>query len=179
MLFKALPILLTIGAALATTPVEVRIQSEGSLMDVMMMPRAVDPQVQQYCFNRYVPILKNITDDYETEYKGCQKDYDTEVAAIDSGYTKLRENVTATSKNSCQYLQQCDGIPSYLDAFDCFGKTVSKSSEKYEMHTNQILPFRVTNNLIIWHTCQANLTRQLLALGRNILPLITFGKIAL
>jgi len=180
MWFKALSLLLTIGAVLAVTPMDARIQSDSSLMDIMMMmPRNGDPQLQQYCFDRYLPLLKGIMDDYETDSKGCQSVYDTTVASIDSGYTELRRNVTDTAKNSCQYLQKCDGKASYLDAFDCFGQTVSKLSEKYEMHTNQILSFRVTNNPIIWHTCQAKLTRQLVTLGRNIFPLITFDKIAM
>ncbi|XP_034488433.1 uncharacterized protein LOC117792410 [Drosophila innubila] len=129
MLLKALPLLLTIGTALAGIPMETRMQTERTLMDFMMLASAsTDPAVQQYCFNRYVPIINKHTADFEAEYKSCQEVYDFSVKQIDSEYTKERQNATAISKESCQSLQKCDGIESYIEAFECFGSTGSTQS---------------------------------------------------
>jgi len=127
MLLKALPLLLTIGTALAGIPMEARMQTERTMIDFMMLMSASnDPAVQQYCFNRYQPIMNQHWTVMETEYKGCLDVYQANVKQIDSEYTKQRQNATEVSKNSCQALQECDGKPSYIEAFECFGNTVSE-----------------------------------------------------
>ncbi|KAM8707142.1 hypothetical protein ACLKA7_011269 [Drosophila subpalustris] len=130
MLLKALPFVLIIGTALAL-PVEVQMQADRTLMDFMMMStsRASDPALQAYCFGRYMPILNQINDEFEKEYTGCQDVYDATVKLIDSDFTEQRQNATAISKESCQSLQLCDGIDSYIKSFECFASTGAEQSD--------------------------------------------------
>ncbi|XP_030564159.1 uncharacterized protein LOC115764974 [Drosophila novamexicana] len=133
MLFKALPLFLAIGTSLAMMPLKPKIDSDRSLMDFMLRSRGVgssNPALNQYCFNRYLPILKDITDQYEADYGKCVDTYKAECEAIDAKYYEPRENFAATAKETCDALLKCDENVPYVDAFDCFASTGSEYSKK-------------------------------------------------
>ncbi|XP_034115184.2 uncharacterized protein LOC117574970 isoform X7 [Drosophila albomicans] len=129
MLFKALSLLLVIGSALAGIPSEARINTETTLLDMMMQPRG-DPAVDAYCWSRYTPIMKEIIDVFEAESKQCQTDFDISNTAIIAKYSIILANVTATAKESCDALLKCDDLSTQLEAFNCFGTAGRDQSQK-------------------------------------------------
>lgn len=128
MLWKAVPLLLTIGTALALMPLKPQVNANRSLMDFMLQSSGVgigDPALQQYCFNRYLPILKAISDQYEADYNKCADTYKAECDAIDGKFYEPRENSARIAKETCDALLKCDTNENYLNAFNCYARTVS------------------------------------------------------
>ncbi|TDG48721.1 hypothetical protein AWZ03_004833 [Drosophila navojoa] len=132
MLSKAVPLFLVFGTALAMMPVKPQVSADRSLVDFMLQTRGVgigDPALKQYCFNRYLPILKDVSDQYESDYNKCANDYKSECDGIDGKYYEPRENSARTAKETCDALLKCDGNENYADAFDCYASTGSTYSK--------------------------------------------------
>ncbi|XP_023178012.2 uncharacterized protein LOC111604254 [Drosophila hydei] len=132
MLWKAVPLLLTIGTALALMPLKPQVNANRSLMDFMLQSSGVgigDPALQQYCFNRYLPILKAISDQYEADYNKCADTYKAECDAIDGKFYEPRENSARIAKETCDALLKCDTNENYLNAFNCYARTGSEYSK--------------------------------------------------
>lgn len=130
MLSKVVPLFLVIGTALAMMPVKPQVSADRSLVDFMLQNNARgvgigDPALKQYCFNRYLPILKDVTDQYEADYNKCVSTYQAECAGIDAKYLEPRENSARIAKETCDALLKCDSNENYVDAFDCYASTVS------------------------------------------------------
>ncbi|XP_001999344.3 uncharacterized protein LOC6573257 [Drosophila mojavensis] len=134
MLSKVVPLFLVIGTALAMMPVKPQVSADRSLVDFMLQNNARgvgigDPALKQYCFNRYLPILKDVTDQYEADYNKCVSTYQAECAGIDAKYLEPRENSARIAKETCDALLKCDSNENYVDAFDCYASTGSTYSK--------------------------------------------------
>lgn len=133
MLSKVVLLFLVIGTALAMMPVKPQVNSNRSLVDFMLQTRGVgigDPALKQYCFNRYLPVLKDVSDQYEADYNKCANAYKDECNGIDAKYYEPRENSARTAKETCDALLKCDSNENYVDAFDCYASTVSSLRDK-------------------------------------------------
>lgn len=80
-----------------------------------------------YCFNRYLPILKKVSDQYETDYKRCVEARELECLAIDALYADPRHNITETARGTCLRLQNCSSHKNTAESFECFAGTVSRT----------------------------------------------------
>lgn len=129
MLLKSLTLLLVIGTSLALMPPQAELKAEQGLMDFLMKSRAVtkNGDFTDYCFGRYLPILKSVSDQYETDYKRCADDYEWECSAIDGKYVLPRENITYTAWESCQLLHNCTFIANTVEVFECFAGRVREN----------------------------------------------------
>lgn len=121
--------LLVIGTSLALLPPHAELKTEQGLMDFLMKSRAVtgNAGLTDYCFGRYLPILKKVSDQYEIDYKRCAEDYESECSAIDGKYVQPRENITVTAWESCQLLQNCSFIANTVEVFECFAGRVREN----------------------------------------------------
>ncbi|XP_062125450.1 uncharacterized protein LOC133838392 [Drosophila sulfurigaster albostrigata] len=129
MLFKALSLLVVIGSVLAEVPTEHTINTDVTLLDVMMMPRG-DPVLDAYCWGRYTPIMKEIIDVFEAESKQCQTDFDISNTAIVERYSIVLANISATAEESCEALLKCGDLSTQLESFNCFGTAGRDQSQK-------------------------------------------------
>lgn len=142
MLLKSLIVLVVIGTTMALMPPQAKLRTEQGLMDFLMTSRAVtgNSALTEYCFGRYLPILKAVSDQYETDYKRCAENYESECSAIDVGYIVPRDNITETAKQTCISLQSCTKNDRTAEIFECFAETVCL--------TWLIFPHQISNTYI-------------------------------
>lgn len=105
---------------------QAKLRTEQGLMDFLMKSRAItgNSALNEYCFGRYLPILKGISDQYETDYKRCVENYKLECSLIDTTYIVPRDNLTETAKETCVSLQSCTTHTNTAEIFECFAETV-------------------------------------------------------
>lgn len=131
MLIKIFTLLLAIGTSLALLPPQAKLKTERGLIDFLMKSRAVmgdhNGDHTDYCFDRYLPILKKVSDQYETDFKRCVEARELECLAIDAIYAHPLHNITETAKGTCLLLQTCSTHKNTAESFDCFAATVSRS----------------------------------------------------
>lgn len=127
MLLKVFALLLSIRSCLAVLPVRPNINVDRTLIDFMLQPFDIsgNAALNQYCFNRYLVLLKDIVNQYELDFNGCIDTYNSQLATIDTKYVKPLGNITEYAELSCQALQICGG-EKYVDAFECYAETVSR-----------------------------------------------------
>lgn len=127
MLLKVFALLLSIGSCLSAVPVRPKINVDHTLIDFMLQPFDIsgNAALNQYCFNRYLVLLKDIVNQYELDYNGCIDTFNSQLQTIDTKYVKPLENITEYAELSCQALQKCGG-EKYVEAFECYALTVSK-----------------------------------------------------
>lgn len=132
MLLKVFALLLSIGSCLSAVPVRPKINVDHTLIDFMLQPFDIsgNAALNQYCFNRYLVLLKDIVNQYELDYNGCIDTFNSQLQTIDIKYMKPLENITEYAELSCQALQKCGG-EKYVEAFECYALTVSKKSGLY------------------------------------------------
>lgn len=130
MLLKTFTVLLAIGTSMALMPPQAKLKTERGLIEFLMKSRAVtgdhDGDHTDYCFNRYLPILKKVSDQYETDYKRCVEARELECLAIDAIYAEPRHNITETAKGTCLLLQSCSSHKNTAESFECFAGTVRR-----------------------------------------------------
>lgn len=132
MLLKVFTLLLFIGSSLAILPLRPKISVDQSLANFMLQPRGLSGSAaqNQYCFNRYLPILKEIADQYETDYNACVSEYENDIYGINKLYSIALDNITEQARSTCQALENCSAIGDNLgENFDCYEINVSRNGE--------------------------------------------------
>lgn len=132
MLLKVFALLLCIGSSLAILPLRPKISVDQSLANFMLQPRGLSGSAaqNQYCFNRYLPILKEIADQYETDYNSCVSEYEEDRYRINKEYYEPLENITERARLTCQALDGCNlEGDNYIESFDCYELTVSRNGD--------------------------------------------------
>lgn len=128
-MLKVFALLLSIGTSLAIKPLRPKISVDQSLANFMLQPRGLSGSAaqNQYCFGRYLPILKEIADQYETDYNACVSDYEQDLYGINKLYSIPLENITERAQQACQALEKCNFEgDNYGDNFDCYELAVSR-----------------------------------------------------
>lgn len=132
MLLKVFALLLFIGSSLAILPLRPKVSVDQSLANFMLQPRGLSGSAaqNQYCFNRYLPILKEIADQYETDYNACVSEYENDIYGINKLYSIALDNITEQARSTCQALENCSSIGDNLgENFDCYEINVSRNGE--------------------------------------------------
>lgn len=132
MLLKVFALLLFIGSSLAILPLRPKISVDQSLANFMLQPRGLSGSAaqNQYCFNLYLPILKEIADQYETDYNACVSEYENDIYGINKLYSIALDNITEQARSTCQALENCSNIGDNLgENFDCYEINVSRKRE--------------------------------------------------
>lgn len=126
-LFVALIAFLGVNMAVSG---DLGIQHENSLNLLSFMTRSSDvlqsnPARSLDCFDYYVPLLQQITETYETNFKACKQTTADSKENAESATLEQRNDLAKKSANSCAALSQCSDSGSAKDAFECFAKGVS------------------------------------------------------
>ncbi|KAH8416646.1 hypothetical protein KR222_000399 [Zaprionus bogoriensis] len=133
MLLKSLILLLAMGSSLAALmSLQLKISSEQRLLDLLLKSHesSGNSELNQYCFNRYRPLLKAVADQYEKDYEHCVVAFHLECEVIDAIYIIPREEVDHYARSICRSLQKCDDHASTLEAFECFAARGSEESKR-------------------------------------------------
>ncbi|TMW49973.1 hypothetical protein DOY81_004964 [Sarcophaga bullata] len=151
-LFVALFAFLGISMAVS---VDLGIQHKNSLNLLTYMTRSSNvlqrnPARSLDCFDYYVPLLTEITEKYEREFKACKEATDGKKASAESETLEQRNDLARRSSDSCSVLSQCSDSGSAKDVFECFA--IGGSDSQVIMHS--------INSDAIQHL--ADLNRQLL-----------------
>lgn len=127
MLPKVFALLLCIASCLAVVPLRPKINVDRTLIDFMLQPRGIsgNAALNQYCFNRYLVLLKDIANQYEFDYNRCIDSYNSQLDTINDKYVKPLDSIKEIANRTCQALDSC-GNDKYVEAFDCFALTVSR-----------------------------------------------------
>lgn len=84
-----------------------------------------DPAMAVKCFMDYNLQMKNVIDNYGSEYSRCILDAKDARKAVDNEMVDKRNTITLSSQEICQSLTACDGLNSTLEMFTCHGQLVS------------------------------------------------------
>lgn len=106
-------------------------QHENSLNLMQFMTRSSDvlqsnPARSMECFDYYVPLLQEITETYEREFKACKQTTADSIENAEAATLDQRNELAQRSSDSCALLSQCTEKISSVDSFECYAKGVSK-----------------------------------------------------
>ncbi|XP_030382375.1 proteoglycan 4 [Scaptodrosophila lebanonensis] len=105
---------------------------ELGLMSFMMQSRDLtqdDPTRSLSCFDYYVPILKDIADEYQVEYTRCLDVADAQRLDVDESTKPDREAIEDSASSSCAALQNCNENSSSIPFFECYAEAGSENAK--------------------------------------------------
>ncbi|TMW49964.1 hypothetical protein DOY81_004955 [Sarcophaga bullata] len=79
-----------------------------------------DPVRTVACFNFYIPLINEIANEYETNFKACQNASVDARAKVDDATLEQRNELAVAAKTTCDLLTQCNAIESVVDVFECY-----------------------------------------------------------
>ena len=85
-----------------------------------------DPTRTMACFNFYIPLINEIANEYETNFKACQNASVDARSKVDEATLEQRDQLAGAAKATCDLLTQCNAIESVVNVFECYISGVSR-----------------------------------------------------
>ena len=86
-----------------------------------------DPARTMACFNFYIPLINEIANEYETNFKACQNASVDARANADEATLEQRNELAVAAQSACDLLTQCNAVEVVVDIFECYINGVSRN----------------------------------------------------
>lgn len=98
------------------------------LMQFMMKSRDLsqdNPARSLSCFDTYLPLLNDISQDFQKAYAQCLATADASRLGIDDNTKDDRNQIDSEATSACEALTTCSQSTAAIDYFECYSQAVS------------------------------------------------------
>jgi len=141
LLMKVSLLVVAFGVAWASLPALQAKSSDLSLMKFMMEHQTLanqNPGRSAECFATYIPVLNNITLQYQENYESCIAHANQTRTYIDERAGYLLQPIIIQSREACSNIMSCDSLTiNNTMALECYAATGSANSQvMYKISAN-------------------------------------------
>ncbi|XP_032292156.1 uncharacterized protein [Drosophila virilis] len=102
------------------------------LMQFMMKSRDLsqdNPARSLSCFDTYLPLLNDISQDFQKAYAQCLATADASRLGIDDNTKDDRDKIDSEATSACDALTTCSQSTAAIDYFECYSQTGSENTK--------------------------------------------------